>query len=198
MHVSWVSGVPYAYALLRHGRRVGNEEYVRAAEAVLDHIAANLDAGRDVLAAMDARPRLDVGLASRPRARPLAHARRRRAVHAPRRRALGGGRALESRRRARARSATTARCQPRTTLETGDACRGTARPACRGSRRWSRRATSRRPRRAGAYYAQFDTLVRRARGRRPRADLRGRLRRAHGVRRARATWRPRAAPPTGC
>ena len=42
MHVSWVSGVPYAYALLRHGRRVGNDEYVAAAEAVLDHVAANL------------------------------------------------------------------------------------------------------------------------------------------------------------
>jgi len=45
MHVSWVSGVPYASALLRHGRRVGNDEYVRAAEAVLDHVAANLTPG---------------------------------------------------------------------------------------------------------------------------------------------------------
>jgi hypothetical protein len=45
MHVSWVSGVPYAHALLHHGRRVGNEEYVRAAEAVLDHVAANLTPG---------------------------------------------------------------------------------------------------------------------------------------------------------
>jgi hypothetical protein len=42
MHVSWVSGAPYAYALLRHGRRVGNDDYVRAAESVLDHIATNL------------------------------------------------------------------------------------------------------------------------------------------------------------
>jgi len=42
MHVAWVSGAPYAYALLRHGRRVGNVAYVAAAEAVLDHIAANL------------------------------------------------------------------------------------------------------------------------------------------------------------
>jgi hypothetical protein len=42
MHVSWVSGVPYAYALLRHGRRVGNDDYVAAAEAVLDHVAQNL------------------------------------------------------------------------------------------------------------------------------------------------------------
>jgi hypothetical protein len=45
MHVSWVSGAPYAYALLRHGRRVGNEQYVQAAEAVLDHIAQNLTPG---------------------------------------------------------------------------------------------------------------------------------------------------------
>jgi hypothetical protein len=42
MHVSWVSGAPYAYALLRHGRRVGNDAYVAAAEAVLDHIGDNL------------------------------------------------------------------------------------------------------------------------------------------------------------
>jgi hypothetical protein len=45
MHVAWVSGVPYAYALLRHGRRVGNDDYVRAAESVLDHVAANLAPG---------------------------------------------------------------------------------------------------------------------------------------------------------
>ncbi|HWG55209.1 MAG TPA: hypothetical protein VNT58_01675, partial [Gaiellaceae bacterium] len=45
MHVSWVSGVPYAWALLRHGRRVGNDEYVAAAEAVLDHISGNLTPG---------------------------------------------------------------------------------------------------------------------------------------------------------
>jgi hypothetical protein len=42
MHVSWVSGAPYAYALLRHGRRVANDAYVSSAEAVLDHIASNL------------------------------------------------------------------------------------------------------------------------------------------------------------
>ena len=45
MHVSWVSGAPYAYALLRHGRRVGNERYVEAATDVLDHIAGNLTPG---------------------------------------------------------------------------------------------------------------------------------------------------------
>jgi hypothetical protein len=45
MHVSWVSGTPYAYALLRHGRRVGNEAYVEAGTAVLDHVAKNLTPG---------------------------------------------------------------------------------------------------------------------------------------------------------
>jgi hypothetical protein len=45
MHVSWVSGAPYAYALLRHGRRVGDDDYVATAEAVLDHIAGNLTPG---------------------------------------------------------------------------------------------------------------------------------------------------------
>jgi hypothetical protein len=45
MHVSWISGAPYAYALLRHGRRRGNPEYVTAARAVLDHIATNLAPG---------------------------------------------------------------------------------------------------------------------------------------------------------
>jgi hypothetical protein len=45
MHVSWVSGVPYAYALLRHGRRVGNDDYARSAESVLDHVAGNLAPG---------------------------------------------------------------------------------------------------------------------------------------------------------
>ena len=41
MHVGWVSGVPYAYALLRHGLRVGNGTYVAAAESVIDFTAAN-------------------------------------------------------------------------------------------------------------------------------------------------------------
>jgi hypothetical protein len=45
MHVSWVSGAPYAYALLRHGTRVGNGDYVAAAEGVLDQIAQNLTPG---------------------------------------------------------------------------------------------------------------------------------------------------------
>jgi hypothetical protein len=45
MHVSWVSGVPYAHALLTHAERVGNEEYRVAALAVLDHVATNLTPG---------------------------------------------------------------------------------------------------------------------------------------------------------
>jgi hypothetical protein len=45
MHVGWVSGAPYAYALLVHARRTGNDDYARAAEAVLDHIAGNLTPG---------------------------------------------------------------------------------------------------------------------------------------------------------
>lgn len=45
MHVSWVSGVPYACALLRHAERVGNDEYRAAATAVLDHVAGNLTPG---------------------------------------------------------------------------------------------------------------------------------------------------------
>ena len=45
MHVSWVSGVPYAYALLRHGLRVGNAAYVEAAEAVIDGVARNRTPG---------------------------------------------------------------------------------------------------------------------------------------------------------
>jgi hypothetical protein len=42
MHVAWVSGIPYAYALARHGRRVGNAEYVTAGQHVIDTICANL------------------------------------------------------------------------------------------------------------------------------------------------------------
>jgi uncharacterized protein YyaL (SSP411 family) len=42
MHVAWVSGIPYAHALLRHGRRSGNSAYVEAGTAVIDHITANL------------------------------------------------------------------------------------------------------------------------------------------------------------
>jgi hypothetical protein len=45
MHVSWVSGAPYAYALLLHGRRRARRDYADAATAVLDHIAGNLAPG---------------------------------------------------------------------------------------------------------------------------------------------------------
>ncbi|GIG90720.1 hypothetical protein [Plantactinospora endophytica] len=42
MHVAWISGIPYAYALLAHGRRRGDGEYVAAGTAVIDHVCANL------------------------------------------------------------------------------------------------------------------------------------------------------------
>lgn len=42
MHVGWVSGVPYAYALLTYGRRHGNEEYAKAGMRVIDKIATGL------------------------------------------------------------------------------------------------------------------------------------------------------------
>jgi hypothetical protein len=42
MHVGWVSGIPWAYALLRHGVRVGRPAYVGAAEHVIDFICDNL------------------------------------------------------------------------------------------------------------------------------------------------------------
>jgi hypothetical protein len=45
MHVSWVSGAPYAYALLRHGLRCGRDDYVGAGASVLDHIASGLTPG---------------------------------------------------------------------------------------------------------------------------------------------------------
>ncbi len=42
MHVAWVSGAPWAAALLQHGRRVGDQRYVDAGTRVLDTIAAAL------------------------------------------------------------------------------------------------------------------------------------------------------------
>jgi hypothetical protein len=42
MHVGWVSGIPWAYALLRHGVRTGSEEESAAARRVLDFITAEL------------------------------------------------------------------------------------------------------------------------------------------------------------
>ncbi|MEU5363968.1 hypothetical protein ABZ354_10830 [Streptomyces sp. NPDC005925] len=45
MHVSWVSGTPYAHALLLHARRTGDAAQAEAAVSVLDHIAGNLTPG---------------------------------------------------------------------------------------------------------------------------------------------------------
>lgn len=42
MHVGWISGIPWAYALLRHGLRTMRAEQSDAARRVLDFIAANL------------------------------------------------------------------------------------------------------------------------------------------------------------
>ncbi|RIQ18877.1 hypothetical protein [Jiangella rhizosphaerae] len=42
MHVGWVSGIPWAYALLAHGRRVGSSAAVDAATRVVDFCCANL------------------------------------------------------------------------------------------------------------------------------------------------------------
>ena len=42
MHVGWISGVPWAYALLLHGRRCRIPEEVAAAESVIDFICAEL------------------------------------------------------------------------------------------------------------------------------------------------------------
>lgn len=42
MHVGWVSGIPWAYALLLHGRRVDSRAYVDAATRVIGLICGNL------------------------------------------------------------------------------------------------------------------------------------------------------------
>jgi len=42
MHVSWVSGIPYAHALLTYGRSAGRADYVEAALAVIDKIASGI------------------------------------------------------------------------------------------------------------------------------------------------------------
>jgi hypothetical protein len=42
MHVGWVSGIPWAYALLRHGIRTGDAESQEAATRVIDFIAGDL------------------------------------------------------------------------------------------------------------------------------------------------------------
>ncbi|MCG0288423.1 hypothetical protein [Streptomyces sp. PSAA01] len=45
MHVSWISGAPYAHALLLHARRIGDTARADAAIGVLDHICAHLTPG---------------------------------------------------------------------------------------------------------------------------------------------------------
>lgn len=45
MHVSWISGAPYAHALLLYARRTDDRAKAEAAVAVLDHIAGNLSPG---------------------------------------------------------------------------------------------------------------------------------------------------------
>ncbi|WP_199521596.1 beta-L-arabinofuranosidase domain-containing protein [Jiangella anatolica] len=42
MHVGWVSGIPWAYALLAHGRRTGSAAAAEAATRVIDFCCANL------------------------------------------------------------------------------------------------------------------------------------------------------------
>ncbi|WP_348789440.1 hypothetical protein [Leifsonia sp. NPDC080035] len=42
MHVGWVSGIPWAYALLAHGLRTGRTDEVDAARRVIDFITAEL------------------------------------------------------------------------------------------------------------------------------------------------------------
>ncbi|MCA0294480.1 MAG: hypothetical protein LCH96_04025 [Actinobacteria bacterium] len=42
MHIAWVSGIPWAYALARHARRVGNPEYLRDAVKVIDFCCSEL------------------------------------------------------------------------------------------------------------------------------------------------------------
>ncbi len=42
MHVAWVSGVTYAYAILRQGREEGISEYEKAARVVIDKISSGI------------------------------------------------------------------------------------------------------------------------------------------------------------
>ena len=152
MHVSWVSGVPYAYALLRHGRRVGNERYVDGRGIRARPHRCEPHPGWDLLAAVDPRSRLDDRLAPRSLEGPRPNARRRDPVHAPRgaRRALAKAARWEARPAPTSpscsgRSVLTARFRPPTTSRPATPSRGRERPACRGSRRSSRPVTSRRP-----------------------------------------------------
>lgn len=42
MHVGWVSGAPYAYALLAYGRKHGISRYIQAAHSVLSKVASGI------------------------------------------------------------------------------------------------------------------------------------------------------------
>ncbi len=42
MHISWISGIPHAFALLRQGKKEKNKDYEEAAVRVLDHIAEGI------------------------------------------------------------------------------------------------------------------------------------------------------------
>ena len=186
MHVSWVSGVPVrvrapAARAPRRQRRATS----RAAEAVLDHVAANLTPGGTFWPQWTRDRGWTWGWHPDHDARPRAHARRRDALHAPRRRPLGARRALERRRRAP--HAARRRRAPGGALASRPATpsRGRGRPACRGSRRSSRRATSRRRGAPARTTRGFDTWYGAPEDVDLAPTLRGRLRGRHGVRRAR-------------
>ena len=157
MHVSWVSGVPYAYALLRHGQRVGNDDVRRGGHVRPRPRRRQPDARRHLLGPVDRDPRLDVGLASRPLPPPRANARRRDAVPAPRERACvettqavvdRGGRGQSGRRPAHAaRRRRATRRPPRRDRRggvLGGDCRDGLDPGARRGRAPRRRAARRR------------------------------------------------------
>src|SRR5581483_10815793 len=140
--------------------------------------------GRDLLAPVDARPRLDVGLAPGRAPRARAHDHRRGALPPSRRRPLGGGRTVEPRRRA---PVAARRRRARRRVPPRDR-RGARLGGNRGhvvDPRARRRGRARRGAARGRVLRGVRALVRRAGGHRPRADLRGRLRGGRGVRRAR-------------
>lgn len=199
MHVSWVSGVPYAYALLLHGRRVGNTDYVQAAEAVLDHVAANLTPGGTFWSQWTAERGWTTGWhpdRSRLHARTLADA----TLFMLR----AGGRweaaaARTSRSRA-GRSAKTAPSRRHITSTRVTQSRGKAPRASPGSRHWSRRASWKRlappaSTTDGSSTPSFSSARPRTSTsrRRPRTAMRPSWRTSPW-----RTGRRRNGPPTGC
>ena len=186
MHVSWVSGTPYAHALLRHGRADRQRGLRRRGEPPSSTTSPRTSrpaersgrSGRPSEAGR--RAGIPTGHAA---ARP--HARGCDALPPPRGRALARGRPLEPRRRPPRRSATTARSRPPTTSRRGEArlLGGDGRdgldPGARRGRSPRRGARGRRVLQALRH------LVRSAGGRRSRSDLRGRLCGGDGLRRAR-------------